>query len=305
MSDFSVALKRAVRNIFPCTKQLFCFFHLKRNIDKNKIKYFGTLNKQDYENIKNDIYTLSICPDENTFMCGISLFSKKYSKYKEFLLYFHENYVDKNNSWYLGCSPPYIGNTNNTNESFNSIIKKVVTNRKLLPISQFMEKLFSFINYYDIWTKFSLESINFQNNKQSKLVLKYADYRKIIYNNYITYIHPKIYEKTKENVEELVKIKIHEIKEFDIFSAFLKINRTQYDKNKSDSCSCRYFNAYFTCAHYLRTKIDQGIYFLITGLIDIPSEKMKFLKKTLKRNTTTALSKIEEKPKHKKRSKKN
>ena len=75
-----------------------------------------------------------------------SLFLKKWQKVQpEFVTYFKEQWLDKNEQWYEGAALNY-SSTNNGLESTNAIIKAEHTMRERLPVGQFLSVMVEIVN---------------------------------------------------------------------------------------------------------------------------------------------------------------
>ena len=129
MSDFDESISNAITQIFPKSKQLKCFFHLKKNV-KRKI---SELKLEDSDQILEDIQFLSEIDKDEDFSYFADLFLKKWSgealekddaHWSTFRDYFENQYLNKERmNWFVGSSPSGIGNTNNSLESFNKSLK--------------------------------------------------------------------------------------------------------------------------------------------------------------------------------------
>lgn len=89
--------------------------------------------------LKFDISILARSPNEEIFMKGWKLLKFKWNKNKpDFITYFENNYILKNNKCRVGCDPIGIETNNNFIESFNSLIKKSYTHKKILEVFKFL-----------------------------------------------------------------------------------------------------------------------------------------------------------------------
>jgi hypothetical protein len=261
MADFAPYISLAISRIFPLAKKLFCYYHLKANITKRASGL--NLNKDIKNSILGDLTTLSNSFSNDIFALGVNLFLEKYEIEEDFCTYFYNNYIEKNDSWYIGASPVYVGKTNNLVESFNSTIKRCITKSKLLPFPKFLEKFFTFVEHYSPWYT-SSPDINKKVIKQWKISLKYEAYEVLESEKYISYIHPTIYDKHGKDINLLFKKEFNNVKAFKTFSNLLSLPRVC---KTTRLCSCRFFNTQGCCAHVLRYQLDKSIFIFNLGEI--------------------------------------
>jgi hypothetical protein len=134
MSDFDESISGAARLAFPNSRQLKCYFHLKKNVER-KLREHGL--KSHEEEILDDIKFISEATDQYEFAQLSDLFllkikeieaknltNEEKSEKKSFGEYFDKQYLNKDRcNWYIAASSPGIGNTNNCLESFNKSLK--------------------------------------------------------------------------------------------------------------------------------------------------------------------------------------
>lgn len=126
MNDFDPAIIAMWKSLSQEPLRLNCYLHLERNVKKQSLPK-GTKSK-----VVEDIQYLaeSTClPEFNKrwLLIKNSWVSRENEKMKEFSEYFENQYITKNNNWYVGICTIGIGNTNNALEGFNSAIKKHFT----------------------------------------------------------------------------------------------------------------------------------------------------------------------------------
>ena len=140
LADGSEAITNGFLSVFHhLDKRLMCFFRVMKNVEmhlKPIIKNKGGLK------LKEDIYLLQTCPNEETFENATKLFTQKWKKSTDssvlaFLEYFQEQWLDTLPNWYEGAALGHPS-TNYGIESTNSIIKKENTLRERLPVGQFL-----------------------------------------------------------------------------------------------------------------------------------------------------------------------
>jgi hypothetical protein len=138
MADAALSITSAVKNSFPDSTRLFCWFHTIINLKK---KYSAILNPmQTY--IKSYIKWIQLRNCKDLFLTAVTLFLKKYEQFdylKAFIDYFKENWVDKNSLWYEG-SAPFFPSTNNALERFNLKLKNDHFNWEKYNLKESIEK---------------------------------------------------------------------------------------------------------------------------------------------------------------------
>lgn len=140
LADGSEAITNGFHAVFgPPDVRLMCNFHVIKNVEP----YLKSLTKNGIAgHLKEDIYTLQICPDETTFTSAFAMFlekwqKKKHSRVNNFLEYFEKEWFQKYPNWYEGAAPGHPS-TNNGVESTNAAIKRENTLRERLPVGQFL-----------------------------------------------------------------------------------------------------------------------------------------------------------------------
>ena len=156
MSDLADYMKKSVTENFPQSAHLACFFHLKTNVHK-KLKEFK-INMEKIKKIENEVSIISRSTNKKIFDKLYELFFENYKEEKTFIKYFNSTYYNKNSNWYVSSSEIYIGRTNNILESFNSTIKRSISNYRLLPIWSFIERFKQIKENNGEWYDFSDKS---------------------------------------------------------------------------------------------------------------------------------------------------
>ena len=111
-----------------------CYFHVIKHLEP----HLKVLTKNGVAgHLKEDIYTLQICPDAATPLFLNKWRKKKNSRTSDFLKYSEKEWLLKYSNWYERASPGHPS-TNNGVESTNAAIKKENTLRERLPVGQFL-----------------------------------------------------------------------------------------------------------------------------------------------------------------------
>lgn len=116
-----------------------CWFHVMSNLKKQ-----FTLIKDDTvrNKIKADIYSLQCSQSQDVFISASRLFLKKWQNVDEaesFLEYFGEQWLIKQQNWFVSLLGRPAASTNNGLESVNGTIKRECTLRELLSIPDWIE----------------------------------------------------------------------------------------------------------------------------------------------------------------------
>ncbi len=143
MADGSAAIARAVREHFPSTLRLNCFFHAMKSI-RTKLKQFN-LVEEDRTAIKCDVRVLSCARDEAQFVHWVSLFNTRWGHIcPDFVSYMNSGFhnLDKWCSrYYWGAGGPIClvnSRTNNSVENFNKVFHNQWMHNRQLPLRRLM-----------------------------------------------------------------------------------------------------------------------------------------------------------------------
>ena len=151
IADGAAAFTAALRETFPDTLRLMCFFHVMKNV-KDKLSAVDAKVASCLTRDIRDLAAFSI--DEDTHNHLLRLFKEKWTnlpddmapqtkmKIEEFIAYFFATWVDDlaRSKWFQGASPCHAY-TNNSLEGSNSIIKRDFTIREKLSLPQLLKEL--------------------------------------------------------------------------------------------------------------------------------------------------------------------
>ena len=151
IADGAAAFTAALREIFPDTLRLMCFFHVMKNV-KDKLSAVDTRIASSLTRDIRDLAAFSIDEDTNNLL--LRLFKEKWTKLpddmaaetkmkiEEFINYFFATWVNDSarRKWFQGASPCHAY-TNNSLEGSNSIIKRDFTIREKLSLPQLLKEL--------------------------------------------------------------------------------------------------------------------------------------------------------------------
>lgn len=145
IADAAEAIHNGARSVFG--KEivvLMCWFHAKKAVKKNLRRFVKDTNVQ--AEILNGMSKLNASRNKEMFDKASALFLAKYSKFKEFCLYFKTEWLEKNPNWYEGAyllapGVKYAPSTNNACESWNRNIKDEKSERNRFPLNVFIGKI--------------------------------------------------------------------------------------------------------------------------------------------------------------------
>lgn len=138
ISDASEAIRNAFQHVFGAEKRLLmCWAHVRRNVVK---KVESLADKENKEQIMEDIDTLQLCSSEEIFDKAVNNFMKKWKNKKEnkFVDYMVSGWFGAYRYWFEGAAD-LTPSTNNALEAFNLVIKREETFRERLPLPRFLE----------------------------------------------------------------------------------------------------------------------------------------------------------------------
>lgn len=150
ISDAAASISKAFQNVFKDDELtcVTCWFHVLKNIEKNL--RILVKDKKHKLMILEDIHSLQLSKSKDIFEKASYLFIEKWTEDAgDFCLYFKDQWLLKNSNWFEGVLHK-IPKTNNALEATNKIIKVEQTLRERLPLNQFIDILFEYI---DQWGK--------------------------------------------------------------------------------------------------------------------------------------------------------
>lgn len=141
-------------------KRIMCWAHAERAMKK---KLLFIKDKELYEQLVKDLYSLQSSFSQSKFDIGYKLFREKWEKVEGMTKYFDDYFEDEwinssNQGWFEGLAPGYPS-TNNGLESTNNVIKTIHTLKERVPLSQFLERLKIILNR---WSVDRVERVRFQ-----------------------------------------------------------------------------------------------------------------------------------------------
>ncbi len=134
MSDFSPAIAKGVKTVFPRVRHGKCSYHILQNI-RNKFPC-------EYLYLEEYLYLLGLCSNERQLDQLWRLVSASIKKNEdtkviadEFLNYFNQNYLNtEGKCFYAGFLPPGFDTTNNMVEGANRYLKKEIYEYKVMAL---------------------------------------------------------------------------------------------------------------------------------------------------------------------------
>lgn len=134
IADGADAIHNAFCNIFESALLIvMCYAHVIRNCRKRPFTC-----KNNKHLILEDIRSMQLAPNRPTFDMMTKLFCKKWEHVEsDFVAYFKKEWLGAHCNWFEGAAD-YTPSTNNGLESHNATIKKKITLRRRLPMSEFL-----------------------------------------------------------------------------------------------------------------------------------------------------------------------
>ena len=136
IADGSPAITNGFTSVFQhLSHRIMCWAHLIRNVDKH-LNLISTHKAR--AEIRVDIERIQLSLNQEIFERAIELFNEKWASEQEFLKYFNEQWVERNNGWYEGYATG-IPSTNNALESVNRSVKDEHSFGCRMAVGQFFE----------------------------------------------------------------------------------------------------------------------------------------------------------------------
>ena len=139
--DAAPAIKNGYTSAFghEPEKTISCWAHVVMNMDKQIVR---VRDKETRVAIREDIFLLQLCPDEDSFHHAAALFLTKWESSDKdgvasFLEYFQGSWLQRNYTWFEGYAPGFPS-TNNGLEALNMIIKRQHTFRERHDLGRFL-----------------------------------------------------------------------------------------------------------------------------------------------------------------------
>lgn len=147
LCDAAEAISNAFLAVFGADcLVLTCWSHVKAAIKTSIGQYFP---KEMQKVVLDDIEYLQLSRSTAIFENASLLFLKKYADYAAFVTYFNYEWLGQNRNWYEGAAEQ-TPSSNNALETFSRHYKLERTLRLRLPLGEFAEKLFDFIESWGI-----------------------------------------------------------------------------------------------------------------------------------------------------------
>lgn len=138
IADGAEAIRNAFFAVFKESAKTFimCAAHMFRNVRKRPFAVKSNRNI-----IIEDIRKMQLAQNTSIFEMMSELFLKKWQvEEPDFVRYFKKEWLGEACNWYEGAAE-YTPSTNNALESYNSLIKRLITLRRRLPLREFLNTM--------------------------------------------------------------------------------------------------------------------------------------------------------------------
>lgn len=138
IADGAEAIRKAFFAVFKESAKTFimCAAHMFRNVKKRQFAVKTNRNL-----IMDDIRKMQLAQNKSIFEMMSELFLKKWqAEEADFVRYFKKEWLGEACNWYEGAAE-YTPSTNNALESYNSLIKRLITLRRRLPLQEFLNTM--------------------------------------------------------------------------------------------------------------------------------------------------------------------
>lgn len=279
ISDCSKALINGFLSVFPNSKNIICWAHVKMNFKKQR--YASSEHKK---LLLKDIDNLQLCPNQEAFNKASTLLYEKWLEQEEDVMkYIKKNWFRRNNSWFEGvqnCTP----STNNCVEGTNARIKLDFTFRERPRFSKFKDRIMEIVHKTSIEYKENVKQISFE-SKINKITwnkaYKWATKPKFVQSNVTDsgtkYLIPsgdreKITKAEIERYNNLVFNSFEDYQEvmFSIWELFLP---TDLSKWRQGTCTCPIFFKQYVCKHLVGMALRLKLVRLPPNIITIDTKR--------------------------------
>jgi hypothetical protein len=269
LADGSEAITNGFIAVFTeIAVRIMCYFHVIKNIEK----YMKPIKICTRVQLKTDISTLQMAANREIFLKAVDLFFCKWKKYSDprvvdFLTYFREQWIEKNENWFEGAAPGYPS-TNNGLESTNSAVKREHTFRERLPLGQFLcvvtEMVEKWSNRRD---PSSINCVEFAETPSISLKNWTAAYQwalsnvpvleRPVANDITKYSMNSSKRSTGITQKQLKKYENQNIKTFKEYTDWstelwnVEVKKTNSDSSAVSTCICPFFQKNRQCKHSL------------------------------------------------------
>ena len=196
MSDFEIALRRSIKEVFPNCILDGCFFHYTKLLWKHA-KILGLCKKNEIKNTKIFLFLLKLYPyikldEKKNFFKELEEYYITNSKYKNFLEYYKKSWIDSEfvNMDVINRNE-YLNRTNNHLESFHNFLNNTIDSFHP-KISYFVEKLKTIVllKYEDY--KNSIKKPKIPHHQKYSLTLDIYNFIENYNKKYYSSISPKL-----------------------------------------------------------------------------------------------------------------
>lgn len=260
MSDAANAIRNGFNDVFGDEKTLLmCYYHVIACVKKNLIKL--KISPDIQIKIKSDIEMLSQCNSPVQFKKASELFKRFWRPIEPaFVTYMESQWLSTHQNWYHGFGN--VPTTDNALESFNDFLKKTVTLRQRLPLTQFFIQLEKAMNYWSSKLEFitipkismSLWTTSCQWNKENV---------KIKSKKLATEIHYNVPAKSASYPRNDSYFKSDNWDSFDDFkNRAFKLYLVKFPNSEQNwmtgSCTCVMYLKQFVCKHLIGIATRNG-----------------------------------------------
>lgn len=234
---------------------------------------------KDKDEIINDLRLLRTSRNKQVFDKLGKLFVEKYiDKYPEFAIYFKNQWLVSNNTWYLGYTDNFP-NTNNALESFNRLLKDQHTLRQKLPLNVFEKGLKEWLHDWTVdhlhgdKTFHTEPDIENDPSHDWRIVDKFVRSRKTIKqkrgisNHYLTVPGKDKIELPNFDRHQFTSLNEYKEKKDNYFHVTMPLDSSKYLKA---SCDCSFYYKKYFCCHTLGAAVRMGYVSIPKGACTIP-----------------------------------
>lgn len=272
IADGAEAIRNAFFDVFKESAALFimCAAHMLRNVKKRPLA-----TKTNRNLIIEDIRKIQLAPNKSIFEMMSRLFLQKWKNEEpDFVRYFKSEWLGDQCNWYEGAAE-YTPSTNNALESYNSLIKRLVTFRRRLPLQEFLSTMKSMTanismefakNNRSIATepeiarKNIIAAAEMNNNGFKKFK---ASTKKDVRNIYVLPSQKCSEPNANEKYYKMLNKK--EWKTFDEYitygyQKFWLVKLSKENWTTKSSCTCPIFFKHYNCKHVVAVAVEEKLF---------------------------------------------
>eukprot|EP00033_Pygsuia_biforma_P007317 GCRY01008342.1.p1 GENE.GCRY01008342.1~~GCRY01008342.1.p1 ORF type:complete len:397 (+),score=19.53 GCRY01008342.1:174-1193(+) len=256
MCDAALAIRNALKDVWPEIKIAMCWFHVSMNV-KEKCRNLLP-NEQAETLVKRQLQILHSCITEEQFekACQLALQSWRDNGFTDFANYFENQWVHARPEWYCGFLNGHA-NTNCAAERRNREIKDHYTFHNKLPLNQFLPMLERLLMN---WSR--TDHMNFASSQAIPLKLETESCKLLRSRKFFSFngqvicsgsMHPTV---TTDDVARINGIALLDCQNFlqleEVIASFHRI--TLDDDGRPVQCSCVSFQNTLMCKHLLSVR---------------------------------------------------